>query len=245
MGRRSVGTCFAATVLAAAGTLAIGCIEDVGVTSRLPAGAPPRRIVVLGIYENGRMVSSSDEARFTRWLGDTRSACPAAYGPALFASQPKLSAAIDDYALVHGPSAELLERLAPAAQADAILVIVLSRYPSEVHVDVRGAPGRTLAMGAASGAAALAGGAPIGGFSDSEIHIQHDPTVQAEALVYAVPERRWIGSVGVSYDGKHPGKAMTRFEEELAARLYGARCGAWDWNAPVEAGAIARAASTP
>src|SRR5487761_2204952 len=65
-------------------------------------------------------------------------------------------------------------------------------------------------MAAASGAAALAGGGPTGGFSSWKIGIEHDPTVQAEALVYSVPERRWVGSVGVSYYGKHPGKAMTR-----------------------------------
>jgi hypothetical protein len=220
-----------ATALAAC-ALATGCIEDVGVTTHLPAGAPPRRVALLGVYENGHMTSYADGAPFTRWLGDTRSACPAAYGPALFASQPHLAAAIDDYAQAHGPSAELLARLAPAALGDAILVIVLSRYPSEVHVDVQGAPGRTVAIAAATGAAALAGGGLTGGFSESQIRIQHDPTVQAEALVYSVPERRWVGSVGVNYYGKHPDKAMTRFEDELADRFHGARCGAWDWSAP-------------
>jgi hypothetical protein len=245
MGCRFRGTCSGATALALACALVIGCVEDVGVRSRFPDGAPLRRIVVLGVYENGRMVSFADGAPFTRWLGDGRSACPAAYGPALFTSQPMLSAAIDDYAQVHGPSAELLERLAPAAQADAILVIALARYPAEVHVDVRGAPDRGLAMAAATGAAAVGGGAPAGGFSSWELHIEHDPTVQAEALIYSVPERRWVGSVDVSYYGKHPGKAMTRFEEELADRLRGARCGAWDWSVPVDTRAIAHAASPP
>jgi hypothetical protein len=239
---RAAGRAPGTAAVAAVGALAIGCVETVHVDSRFADGPSPRSIAVLGVYENGRMVSLAEDGAFTAW-GGAPNGCTAAYGPALFAGQPGLSAAIDEYTQVHGPSTELLERLAPAARADAILVVVLTRQPSEVHVDVKGNPDRDLTMAGASIAAGLAGGSPPGGSGHSSISVRRDPSVEGEALLFSVAQRRWVGSIAVRYAGEHPGKALARFSDEIAEQLHGARCAAWDWRTPIDVAAINRAAT--
>jgi hypothetical protein len=195
---------------------------------------------MLGFYEDGEMVADPTLAAS---LGGASARCTAGYGPDLFVHHASLSKAIEGFAKVNGPSDELLARLSPAARGDTILIVALSRQPFRARVN--GSLDLASPLASVAGAAAGGGDPILGGFSDSELRVEHDTTIEADALLYSVTERRWIGTVSVSYAGKHAGRALSRFSEELRRALQGATCGDWDWSVPVDTDAIAALTATP
>jgi hypothetical protein len=223
--------------------LGAGCLENVSVAKRFAPGPPLGAVSVLGFYEDGLMVA---DPTFAASLGGASARCTAGYGPDLFARHASLSKAIEEFAKVKGPSDELLSRLAPAARGDTILIIAVSRQPYAVRWNGSLDLAPPVASAASVAGAAAGGGALIpGGFSEQELTMHHDITLEANALLYSVAERRWIGTVSVTYAGKHAGRALSRFSEELQQALRGATCGDWDWSAPVDTDAIAAIAATP
>src|SRR5207244_3335524 len=57
--------------------------------------------------------------------------CEVAYGDKLLTTAPGLSSAVDDYARANGVTDDLLDRLAPMAKGDTIMILTIAGRPPQ------------------------------------------------------------------------------------------------------------------
>ncbi len=156
-----------------------------------------------------------------------REACGIAVGGAMRVSNPQLFGAIDGVARADGITDELLAKFAPAAQGDAILVIVMSgRLPKKAADAADGAVGTTTTT-----AAQMRGG---GGGGRPRPQGPPGPQAQVDrnflelsASLYSKKMRQSVAMVEMVYKGASETEAFTQFTEKLAAAFPGATCEGW------------------
>jgi hypothetical protein len=212
------------------------CADDAQFTTRFASDFVPSRHVVsvLGIFKDGQMSEEAWESIGAKLSAPFGGTCDNAYG-ALVSSNQVLSTAIADYVRANGPGDELLEQLAPAATGDLILVFTVAG-----HVNTKAPP--------APDTSAVAGGSPMtgtggkyrgmrpGGSSGARGMARPSPTAAFEvsASLYSVHDKRSVGLLAMQYDGASLDEALQRMAAKVGVTLPGAKCGGWDWKAPVD-----------
>jgi hypothetical protein len=169
--------------------------------------------------------------------------CEVAFGQAMFASAPELANAIDSYVRSNGVTDALLDRLAPAAQGDAIMFVTLSGAP---RVASDGGP-NTVGMAGGRGGGGRGGGGRRGGGSrggrggdkpmSSELR-ESGQGFQIDASFYSVRERRSLADIRMSYTGTRIDEAVRAFNARLDQEFPGSRCSGWSVAAQLDPAAI-------
>ncbi len=219
-----------------------GCSGDAQPSSRFASDVsrPSHTVAVFGVYKDGRMSSDAWEQigpGLCQALGGAT--CDAAYGQLESKNQP-LSAAIDDYARANGIGDELIEQLAPAAQGDLILVVIVA---GRVGGQQRDLPDTTTlnsgtpAVGSSKyrTGSAMGSGMPASrGSGGMRRAIDNGSAFEMTASLYSVAAHKSVGAVDLQYDGKSVDDAIAQLAQRLAKELPGSRCGAWNWDAKID-----------
>jgi hypothetical protein len=168
--------------------------------------------------------------------------CDVAFGQNLFANAPELAEAIGTYVRSNGVTDALLERLAPAAEGDAIVFVTLSGAP---RVASDGGPNTT---GMASGRGGMGGGrgGQRGGMGggrggakpSSDESREGGDGFQIDASFYSVRERRSLAEIRMNYRGTRIDEAVRQFNDRVDVEFPGASCGGWKWSAQLDPAAI-------
>jgi hypothetical protein len=190
-------------------------------------------VSVLGVYKDGRLAPEAWEtlgaALSSAFAG---SACPIGFDEAFLVKDPALSSAIDDYSRADGVTDDLLERLAPAAQADTILVFtVAGRPPSRSSVDGgAGAQMRPTQMGQAGmgGRGARPGRNPLG------MPVGRVIGFEVAATLYSVSAHKSVATVAMEYTGDSTDAALAAFAQRLRGEMPGSTCRGWSWEGHVD-----------
>jgi hypothetical protein len=187
-----------------------------------PAFEPARHTVsVFGVYKDGQMSSDSwggvAGAMSPVFGGNT---CDAAYTDSFVASNPSLSAAIDDVVRADGFSDALLTRIAPAAEGDLVLVLTMAgQLP--IHEKISLAT-EAAANGRPGTGRGTRGGRPSAARRD-------DNVLDISAILFSVREKQSVEVVESQYSGASFDQAIAAFADRLAHTLPGARCATWNW----------------
>jgi hypothetical protein len=165
--------------------------------------------------------------------------CEVAFSQSMFATAPELADAIGSYVRSNGVTDSLLDRVAPAAEGDAILFVTLSGAP---RVASNAGP-NTASMGSGSGR----GGGRRGGGGGMRGGAMKQSTgeprelgdgLQLDATFYSVRERRSLAEIRMNYQGTRTDEAVRQFNDRLEREFPGASCGGWNWTAKLDPAAI-------
>jgi hypothetical protein len=214
--------------------LAAGCRQEaVYATTFAPDFSPPHHVVsVLGVYKDGKMSSEAwgaIAARVSRSLGAT--SCEAAYTESPMSPNHELWSAVDQYALVNGPTDDLLAKIAPAARGDLVLVVIVAgKLPTQekIHVQDENQNRRaTQGLTRNSGPMFRPPAAP-----------PSFERVDLSASLFSVPKAASVGLIALEYSGESVDEAIAGFTAKLASALPGATCTGWNWEAKIDPEAI-------
>lgn len=197
-----------------------------------PGFSPDRATVsVLGVFRNGRMDAESWAQlgpAISGALGRPR--CEVAYGGELAQRSPELYAAIEDGARDSGITDELLEKVAPLAEGDLILVISVhgeakTRSLSASDVDPVGAAGP---QGSMRGRAPRSRLPSPGGARRTSL----DGGLGIAASLYSIRLHRSVARMSMAYEGPSLEDAVSRFAGELGKVVPGSTCRGFHRAAP-------------
>ena len=160
--------------------------------------------------------------------------CDVAFGQTMFANAPDLADAIGSYVRSNGVTDALLERVAPAAEGDAIVFITLSGAP---RVRSDGGP-NTVGMAGGRGGRGGKGGGRGGMKQGSGESGEAGDGFQIDASFYSVRERRSLAEIRLNYTGTRIDEAVRQFNDRLEHEFPGASCGGWNWSAQLDPAAI-------
>ena len=223
----------------------------------------PEAVAVFGIFRNGRLSPESWE-QFGAALSAPFSpkACEAAYTADLVSANPELTAAVDDYAKENGVADELLDRFAPAAKGDTIMVINMTGQPARPSADAgvaktakpasaQSSPGQGNYGGAGDGPNGGRGmGRGGGGFGRGGFGGRRPPPAADEhakpkrgvweisASFFSVRLHHFVSEVSMTYSGQDPEGALRAFADKLGAEIPGVPCRGWDWSTPVDSASV-------
>ncbi|HSO40995.1 MAG TPA: hypothetical protein VLT33_51070, partial [Labilithrix sp.] len=190
------------------------------------------KVSVFGVFRDGRMNPEAWEDLGPSFAAALhKGACEIAVSNALRTSSAAVFAAIDGAARSEGITDELLEKLAPAAKGDSILVIVITGRPPKKAADVGTTTTTAAQMGRGGGGGMQGGqqGLPRGSATAVPPHLRADQgSLEISASLYSKKQRQSVAMVAMTYRGASEADAVARFAETLAAALPGATCEGWD-----------------
>jgi hypothetical protein len=194
----------------------------------------PTTISVFGVFHKGRM-SPESWAQIGPPLSATlgQKACEVAYGDKLAGESPELYAAVDESVKNEGITEELLERVAPSAQGDLILVVsmnghtTISRGEDGPSQSGSGAPQPGRGRGGGGGGRTRGGGqgqsTPRGrGAETSELEIS--------GTLFSVSRRRSVARLNMVYAGSNLDDAIGKFVHRIGTMVPGSSCKGWRWG---------------
>ena len=205
-------------------TVAAACSADRPTVSYAPGFVKENpKISIFGVFRDGRMNPEIWEdlgPAFATALH--REACGIAVGGAMRISSAPLFNAIDGVARSDGITDELLEKFAPAATGDSILVIVMAgRLPKKASESEVSTTTTTAAQ--MRGRGRRPGGTrPPGAHS----HADHG-FLELSASLYSKKMRQSVAMVEMTYRGASEKEAVQQFTEKIAAAFPGATCEGW------------------
>ncbi len=185
------------------------------------------KISIFGVFRDGRMNPEIWEElgpAFATALH--REACGIAVGGAMRISSAPLFNAIDGVVRSDGVTDELLEKFAPAAQGDSILVIVMAgRLPAKAAEGEVSTTTTTAAQmrGGGGGRRGPQGGTRGPGPQSS---VERN-FLELSASLYSKKMRQSVAMVEMTYRGASEKEAVTQFTEKIAAAFPGATCEGW------------------
>jgi cytochrome c551/c552 len=221
-------------------------------------------VSVFGIFRNGRL-SPGSWADFGAGLSlpFSQKACEAAYTNDLVNANPGLTSVVDDYAKENGVSDELLDRFAPLAKGDMIMVIGMMGQPTRVMTDAgaektskpakaQSSPGQGNYSGAGTGPGGGrgmgrggGGGLGRGGFGGrrpapaSSEHPKPERGVwEVSASFFSVSLHHSVGQVTMTYSGQNSEGALKAFADKLGTEMPGVLCRGWDWSAGIDSDSL-------
>lgn len=187
------------------------------------------QISVLGVFRDGRMNPEAwDELgpRFSAALH--KEECEVAVGTRLRAQQPAVFAAFDGVARAEGITDELLDKLAPAASGDSILVLTVAGRPPGAKDGGSGA-GNTAPQLTTTGRGGRGG--RRGGAPRSAVPHTHRPDTnvfEISASLFSKRQHQSVAMVAMTYTGTSEEEAIAKFVEKLAGAFPGAACTGWN-----------------
>jgi hypothetical protein len=197
----------------------------------------PRTFSVFGVFRDGRMSTPAwDELapKLTLMLGPLAlvepDACKAAYSADLLTESAELATAIDEYSKNYGVTEPLLDRLAPAAKGDLVLVfLVAGSVRSKGHDGSqrpRPAPGPGAVRMRRATTMARGTRPDRGGF-------------EVTATLFSPKEHAMVAAVTLHYNGTSEESAFSRVLTKWAQLFPHVSCAGWDWQAhPVDADTV-------
>ena len=220
-----------------------------------PKANKPESVSVFGIFRNGRMSPEAWED-FGKVLSTpfSEGLCKAAYDVVLTDTSPKLAAAIDDYAKENGVSDELLEKFAPFAKGDTIVLIAIDgqlpkpaaasadkpakpvQTPSSSGQGNPGGSGSDPAMGQGAGRGMGRGGMGSGRSQSAPAQNAKPDKGSWEltAYFYSVRLRQSTRQVELKQQGQDIDGDLKLFAAKLGTELPGVPCRGWDSTAKVD-----------
>jgi hypothetical protein len=224
-----------------------GSQEAVYATNFAPDFTPVHhKVSVLGVFKDGRMSSEAWDAiaaRIGSSMGGTK--CEAAYAEIATSPNHALFTAIDEYTQANGPTDDLLAKIAPAAQGDLVLIVIVAgKLPTPDNIKVQNEtnrpPGSANSMG---GGGRGAPGGTLGGMRNAGGPMfRGDPAavdrLDLTASFFSVPKAASVALVALQYSGETIDDAVQRFTTRLSATLPGATCAGWNWEAKIDPEAI-------
>jgi uncharacterized membrane protein YgcG len=242
-----------------ASTLALsmlGCVGDTQFNVQYAPGANRKgaRISVFGIKRDGLLSPSGWDAlshELSAPFGAKR--CAVAYSDDLISSHALLAEALDSYVRENGVTDELLNKLAPAAQGDTILLVTSAGRPRSASNNSagagRGGPGGGRGMGGGGGRGmGMGGGGRRGGGSPGIQSLSSDTADHAEdyqltAMFFSVAEHKTVGLIELSYSGTSSEQAIAAFRSRLESEFSGAACSGWRFSPDIDPNEIRKLAS--
>jgi cytochrome c551/c552 len=217
-------------------------------------------VSVFGIFRNGRLSPEAwDDFGAGLSAPFSQKACEAAYTRDLANAKPELTSVVDDYAKENGVSDELLDRFAPLAQGDTIMVVAMTGQPAQPAADAgAGKAAKPAAARVPSGQGGYGGsagggrgmGRGGGGFGRGGFGGRSQPQVPSEhakpepweisASFYSVPLHHTVSQVGMTYSGQDFEAALKAFVGRLRTEMPGVSCRGWERSPEVDVEAVHR-----
>lgn len=216
-----------------------GCAAATVHTSYAPGFSRARRhISTFGIKRDGLMSRAA-------WavLGPNASvpfeatSCEVAYSENVLDKLPALAKAVDDYVNANGVTDELLERLAPAALGDTIMLVTVTGHPQASGSSFGPSavpPGASGARGGGRGGGGGGGGRRGGRSEEPSRTDSSAETFQVTASLYSPHEHHSVAQIELSDSDPDVDKALREFSARLETELPGGSCSGWDWSKLVD-----------
>lgn len=182
-------------------------------------------VSVFGIFKDGRMSPEAwDELGPRLSTAFHGSLCEAAISSDLRRSGIALFAAVDDVSREAGITEPLLERFAPAAKGNSIVVITIAGHAPKSK-DARHAATRSqmgMGRGGGPGRRSAAPRDPA-----ARRHVTSNDVFEVSASLYSGPQHQSVALVTMSYTGASEDQALAKFIAKLGATFPGATCAGW------------------
>jgi hypothetical protein len=192
-------------------------------------------VSVLGVYRDGRMDAESWNdlgPRFAPALG--AASCSVAFDEALLANDRPLADAVTDRAMQDGPTDELLDVFAPAAESDTILLLTVAGHPPSPMPTAK-----QQAQGSSPPPSAIGGGRRgMGRAAYPQGRSAPRPSKDAfevAASLYSVREHKTVGILAMTYTGTSTDAALASFVERLRSELPHMQCRGWKHDVKIDA----------
>jgi hypothetical protein len=218
-------------VLLALAPIISACGVDVTV-HRAPNYSPRDvTLSVLGVFKNGRM----DAAAWNDWAATIAAAtgaagCTPAFDDRMEKAAPALFSELDESTRQDGITDEILERAAPSALGDAILVIesfgraAQTKKPDDAETAPQQAPAPPPPSMGRRGR-----GRSVANTSAAPREAPRDE-LDVSIGVYSIRDRQGLASVQMHTDAGASADAIQTLSEKLRETLHGARCAGWTWQ---------------
>lgn len=158
--------------------------------------------------------------------------CTAAFDDRMEKGAPALFNELDERTRQDGITDEILDRVAPSALGNAILILEVFGRPTQMKKadDVEASPQQ-----APPAAAPLSGRGRgrgrFGGAAESAARSGPPPdTLEVSIGVYSIRDQQVIASMQMHPDAGESADALQKLSEKLHETLRGARCAGWTWQ---------------
>jgi hypothetical protein len=195
-------------------------------------------VSVFGVYRDGRLAPEAWDV-FRSHLAPIfgTSSCEPGYPDILTASGTPTLQAVDDFSRSNGVTDELLDKLAPMAKGDLVLLITMTGRPgakpaSEGPGGGPGGPGAPPAAPMRSGRGQR-GAAPVKTTVEAA-------QFEAVGIVFSVKAHKSVAAIRMSYSGGSLEDAIDRFTARLGSELPRSTCGGWKGDLRIDATDIKR-----
>ena len=166
------------------------------------------------------------EPKLAEAFGGKRT-CEPGYGKRLRAGDDALLHTVDHMVRENGIDDDVLEKVAPAAQGDFILVLML--YKKVPQLRDGGMRMRAVASPMGMG---RRGARP--GMSRYAPSAEDDHVFELSASIFSRALHKLVAQVDLRYTGDDLDEAMSAFAKKLETVVPGATCAGWNWPSPDE-----------
>jgi hypothetical protein len=192
----------------------------------------PVKVSILGVFRDGRMNAEAwDElgAKLSSSFGP--GTCPIAYDKDLVSKNEDFANAVDDYARANGVTDGLLDKLAPAASGDEVLVFTIAGRPRTGGVDGGASAPQQAPMAPPTNSGGMRGGRSRG-MGISPMRMPERNAFEVSASLFSTRDHHSVALVAMDYSGSSAADALAKFEEKMRTSLPGASCAGWHWDVP-------------
>jgi hypothetical protein len=200
--------------------------------------SPAATISVLGVYRDGRLAPEAWDVfrpHLTPLFGVP--ACEPGFPDILASSGQQVVAAVDDYSRANGVTDELMDKLAPLAKGEFILLLVVNGRPGK-HSDSDSTPTPTAPTPSGRGGGRR--GTPSSGSSKTTTEV---PQFEAVGILFSTKAHRSVGAIRMNYAGASIDEALEMFTSKLGSELPQATCSGWTGGVHLDASDIRRLAT--
>jgi hypothetical protein len=181
---------------------------------------------VFGVFHDGRMDEKAWlplEPKLAEAFGGKRT-CEPGYGKRLRDGDNELSHKVDHMVRENGIDDDVLEKVAPAAQGDFVLVLMLYKKVPQLHDG--GARMRVAAQPMGMGRRGGGGRAPMSRYAPPA---EDDHVFELSASLFSRAAHKLVVQVDLRYTGDDLDAAMSGFAKKLETVVPGATCAGWNW----------------
>jgi hypothetical protein len=165
------------------------------------------------------------EPKLAEAFGGKRT-CEPGYGKRMRAGDSDLTHKVDHLVRENGIDDDVLEKVAPAAQGDFILVLMLYKKVPQLHDG--GTRMRVAAQPMGMGRRTMRPG--MSRYAPPE----DDHVFELSASLFSRAAHKLVAQVDLRYTGEDLDAAMSEFAKKLETVMPGATCAGWNWPNPDE-----------
>jgi hypothetical protein len=209
------------------------CASELGLrVEQAPEYTPQNgsKISVFGVFHDGRMDEHAWlplEPKLAEAFGGART-CEPGYGKRMREGDDALSHQVDHLVRENGIDDDVLEQVAPAAQGDFILVLMLYKKVPQLRDHDGGARVSAAASPMGMGRRGGRGGAP----SRYVPPVDDDHVFELSASLFSRAAHKLVAQLDLRYTGDDLDAAMSAFAKKLETVMPGATCAGWNWPTP-------------